>query len=258
MEFKDYYSILGVDKNASSDQIKSAYRKLAMKYHPDKNPGNKEAEQKFKEITEAHEVLSDPEKRNRYDELGANWNSYQTAQQGNYDDWFNVNANTFRNGSYSTFSADAEDIFQNMGGFSDFFKNFFGSAFTTHPGARSIKGGDYESMLHISLQEAVQGSEQIITVHDKKLRIRIVPGTTDGQVLRISGFGAPGVMGGAPGDLYITLHIDKHPFFEQRDHSLIYNLDVDIFTAVLGGTREIKNIEGKTIRIKIPPETDNS
>jgi len=255
MEFKDYYSILGVKKDASQDQIKSAYRKLAMKYHPDKNQGNKEAEQKFKEITEANEVLSDPEKRKHYDELGENWNRYQSTSQGNYDDWFSRNASTFRNGNFYTYSADAEDIFENLGGFSDFFESFFGPTFASQV-KQAVRGGDYESEIHISLQEAVNGAERQIVVHGKKLRIRIAPGTTDGQVLRLVGYGAPGSRGGRSGDLYITIRIDKHPFFEQRNHSLIYNLDIDIYTAILGGVREIKNNEGRTIRVKIPPGTD--
>ena len=262
MEFKDYYSILGVSRSASQDEIKKAYRNLAKMYHPDKKPGDKNAAERFKEITEANEVLSDPEKRARYDELGANWNQYQSTNQGAYDEWFRKQAGAFGEGNYYTYSGDAEDIFENLGGFSDFFESLFGNTFTSRQGRgrRQIhprRGTDYETNMHISLEEAVRGSKRILEIPGNRLRIRIVPGTLDGQRLRIRGKGAPGAHGGPPGDLYVTIHVDKHPHFERRNHNIIYNLDIDLYTAVLGGKQEIRTLDGKTVRVTIPKGTDN-
>jgi curved DNA-binding protein len=260
MEFKDYYQILGITKDASTDEIKKAYRKLAMQYHPDKNPGNKAAEERFKEITEAHEVLGDPEKRNKYDRMGSDFNRYQQSHAGGYEEWFDQSRDRYRGAEqYYTYSGEGEDIFENFGGFSDFFERFFGGqqSFTQRQRTtRQRKGGDYEAEMHISLEEAVKGSQRTVAVNDQDLRVRISPGTNDGQRLRLSGQGAPGIGGGARGDLYITIRIDKHPFFERRDSDLIYNLDVDLYTAVLGGSQMLRTLGGQTVRVKIPPESD--
>ncbi len=263
MEYKDYYKILGVDKDASAEDIKKAYRKLAVRYHPDKNPDNPQAAEKFREITEAHEVLGDPEKRKKYDALGSDWKRFQQNGAGNWGDWFNQYGNNYRGaGDYTSYSAGAEDIFENLGGFSDFFESIFGgggfAGSTGHRRARRPrKGGDYEADLHISLEEAANGANKTIQVGDKKLRIRIAPGTVSGQRLRLAGQGGQGIAGGPKGDLFITIHIDKHPHFEQHDRDLIYTMDVDLYTALLGGKKQFQLLNGKKINLTIPAETDN-
>lgn len=259
MEYKDYYKILGVDKTASQDEIKKAYRKLAMKYHPDRNPNDKTAEAKFKEITEANEVLSDPEKRKKYDTLGANWKQYQNTGGQGFDDFFT----NFRGGgsgqrSYR-FSGDFNDIFGGMGGgFSDFFESFFGGGGgfgrrTQHENAAV----DVEANLNVTLEDVYNGSEKQILVDGKKVKIKIQPGTKDGQKLRLRALGRSKNAGGEKGDLYLNIHILKHPFYEIKDNDLYYNLDIDFYTAVLGGKENIRTLDGKTISIKIPEGTDS-
>jgi|UniRef100_A0A832G8B9 curved DNA-binding protein len=264
MEFKDYYKILGVDKNATQEEIKRAYRKLAMKYHPDRNPGDKSAEEKFKEITEANEVLSDPEKRKKYDTLGANWKHYEHAGQG-FDDFFSQFGGAQGGGGRTyTFSGDLGDLFGNLGGFSDFFESFFGSrgrkqsGFTSQDySQQSAAGIDLEADLNITLEEAFNGGERIINVDGKKVKIKINPGTKDGQKLRLKGLGRARKQNGQRGDLYLNIHILQHPFYEIKDSDLYYNLDIDLYTAVLGGKEYIRTLDGKTISINIPEGTDS-
>lgn len=266
MEFKDYYKILGVDKNATQEEIKKAYRKLAMKYHPDRNPGDKSAEEKFKEITEANEVLSDPEKRKKYDALGSNWKQYEHAGQG-FDDFFTQFGGSQTGGGRTyTFSRDLGDLFGNLGGFSDFFESFFGSrgrrqsgGFTTEDFKQqtSQAGIDLEADLNITLEEAFNGGERIINVNGKKVKIKIAPGTKDGQKLRLKGLGRARSSKGEKGDLYLNIHILQHPFYEIKDSDLYYNLDIDLYTAVLGGKEYIRTLDGKTISINIPEGTDS-
>lgn len=260
MEFKDYYKILGVDKSASRDEIKKAYRKLAMKYHPDRNPNNKSAEDKFKAITEANEVLSDPEKRKKYDTLGANWKQYQHAGRG-FDDFFSQFGGAQRGGGTTyEFSGNLGDIFGNMGGgFSDFFESFFGSSGKGFGGrAQQQKTAiDVEANMNVTLEDVFNGSERQISVDGKKLKIKINPGTKDGQKLRLKGLGRPRNTNGEKGDLYLNIHILNHPFYEIKDSDLYYNLDVDLYTAVLGGKENIKTLDGKTISINIPEGTES-
>jgi curved DNA-binding protein len=264
MEFKDYYKILGVEKSATKEEISKAFRKLAVKYHPDKNPNNKAAEEKFKEITEAHEVLADPEKRKKYDTLGANWNQYQSTGRG-FEDFFSQFGGARRgSGTSYEFSGDFGDLFGGMGGFSDFFESFFGgrgrqarSGFSSHGFQNQPTGIDVEAGLHISLEEAFNGSERQIIIDGKKLKIKINPGTSDGQKLRLKGLGRSSVQGGGKGDLFLNIHILHHPFYEVKDGELFYNLDVDLYTAVLGGKVEIKTLDGKKISITIPEGTES-
>jgi len=263
MEFKDYYKILGVEKTATKDEISKAFRKLAVKYHPDKNPNNKAAEEKFKEITEANEVLSDPEKRKKYDALGANWRQHQSGG-GGFEDFFSQYRGGRQSGTTHEFSGDFGDLFSGMGGgFSDFFESFFGGREKSRSGFGSQGfqgqpiGVDVEADINITLEETFNGSERQIIVDGKKLKIKIHPGTQDGQKLRLKGLGRSRTSAGNKGDLYLNIHILKHPFYEIKDDELYYNLDIDLYTAVLGGKEEIKTLDGKTISINIPAGTES-
>lgn len=262
MDYKDYYKILGVDKKATQEEIKKAYRKLARKYHPDVNPNDKEAEAKFKDVNEANEVLSDEEKRKKYDTLGADWNRYQQAGgspgSGGFD-WSKY-AQQGR-GGYTRYEGNTDDLF-GAGGFSDFFSTFFGGA--AGAGARQRAGGgnmafagqDYTAEMHLSLQEAFTGTKKTITVHDKNLRITIHPGVEDGQTIRLKGNGGPGMNGGENGDLYITLRIDPDPAFTRKGNDLFMDVPVSLYKTILGGQQVINTLSGP-LKVKIKPETKN-
>ncbi|MBT8383128.1 MAG: J domain-containing protein [Ignavibacteriaceae bacterium] len=263
MEFKDYYKILGVEKSATKDEIKKAYRKLALKYHPDRNPDNKAAEEKFKEITEAHEVLSDPEKRKKYDTLGANWKQYQNTG-GGFDDFFSQfggRQSSGRGGSFE-FSGDLGDLFGNLSGFSDFFDGFFGGSRKGFGGfnrasRQNQNGQDLEATLYVPLEEAYNGATKDILINNKKLRIKIEPGTNAGTKLRLKSQGGDAIGRGIKGDLYLTIKIEKHPFYELDEEDIYYDLDIDLYTAALGGKKRITLINNKTINLDIPEGTDS-
>jgi curved DNA-binding protein len=259
MEYKDYYKTLGINKNATTEEIKKAFRQMAKKYHPDKNPGNKASEEKFKEVTEANEVLSDPEKRKKYDMLGANWKQYQSSGGANTNDW----SNQFNSGdgrrSYE-FSSDP-GMFEGTGSFSDFFESFFGGGLgnKSRSGSRTQarRGGDFESKLTVSLDEAYAGTEREFSIDGRRLKVVITPGIESGKKLRLRNQGGEGVNGGDRGDLYLTIYIDKHPLYDRKGDDLYFNLEVDLYTAMLGGKKQLKTLDGKTINITIPKETDN-
>lgn len=262
MEYKDYYKILGVEKSATQDEIKKAYRKLAMKYHPDRNQGNKTAEEKFKEITEANEVLSDPEKRKKYDTLGANWKQYQHTGGQGFDDFFTHFGGGRRGSGGATyeFSGDLGDIFGGTGGggFSDFFESFFGAGRGFSGRTQQQRTAvDVEAVLNVTLEDVFNGSEKTINVDGKKLKVKINPGIKDGQKLRLKGLGRSKTAGGTKGDLYLNIHIIQHPFYEIKDNQLYYNLDIDLYTAVLGGKENIKTLDGKTVNVSIPVGTES-
>jgi curved DNA-binding protein len=256
MEFKDYYKILGVDKSASQDEIKKVYRKLAMKYHPDRNAGNKKAEDKFKQITEANEVLGDPEKRKKYDTLGSNWKQYQSQGQGFEDFYSHFGQGGDKQYSYS---GNIDDLFGNISGFSDFFESFFGSSSSAgrQQARRGRKGQNFEATLYIPLIEAFNGTTKEISIGGKRVRVKIAPGTKDGKKLRLRGLGNEGLNGGQKGDLYLTLKIEKDPYFDLDENNLYYDLYVDLYTAVLGGKKQVITLGGKTININIPESTDS-
>lgn len=265
MEYKDYYKILGVDKSASQDDIKKAFRKLAVKYHPDKNAGNKEAEEKFKEINEANEVLSDAGKRKKYDELGENWKYYQQAGGQSQDfDWSRYanqgggGTRYYSGGDFSGFEGFGG------GGFSDFFETLFGGGgFSQGGGARrggrrsaSMRGEDMRAALSITLEEAYNGVEKLFTIDGQSIKLKIKPGIPDGQVLKLQGKGYAGSGGGAHGDLLLSITIEKDSRFERKGADLYKDINVDIVTAELGGKAEVKTFKG-TVKVNIAKETDN-
>ncbi len=261
MEFKDYYKILGVEKSATKEEISRAFRKLAVKYHPDKNPNNKSAEEKFKEITEAHEVLSDPEKRKKYDALGSNWNQYQTSG-GGFEDFFSQYGGRRKGGTSFEYSGDLGDMFGGTSGFSDFFESLFGQRSGRQSdffgsSRRKEKGQDFEATLYISLEEAYNGTTKEVIINGKKLRVKITPGTKDGDKLRLKDLGGASQSGNVKGDLYLTIKIERHPFYEIDNDDLYYDLTIDLYAAVLGGKKNINLINGKTINLNIPKGTDN-
>src|SRR5690554_226304 len=255
MDFKDYYSVLGVDKKASQAEIKKAYRKLALKYHPDKNPGDKAAEERFKEIAEAHDVLSDPEKRKKYDELGSNWKQYENAGSGPFG----------RAGSYKrreTYGdVNPEDYFGGGSGFSDFFESFFGSM-----GAGRMSEGDFSfgfdsppqdltGEIPIDLHEAYHGAERIVDLGGEKIKVKIKPGAYEGLKLRIKGKGTQG-RGTVRGDLYLRVKVLPSQGYERKGDDLYIEQPVDVFTALRGGKQEVNSISGR-MNIKIDECTPN-
>ena len=265
MDYKDYYQILGVSRDATTDEIKKAYRKLAAKYHPDKNPGDKSAEEKFKEINEAKEVLTDPEKRKLYDQFGKDWEYYkQAGAQGNFD-WskYAQQQGGGRTYTYSGNIEDMEDLFGG-GGFSDFFDLLFGGGGgartrTRHGRTRtrptSQKGQDYAAEVFISLEEAYHGTSRQLNVDGQTIKINLKPGVADGQKLKVSGKGGPGIAGGQKGDLYITVKVYPHPLFERKGDDLYTDVKVDLYTAVLGGKVEVNTFKGK-VKVDIAPGTN--
>lgn len=255
MAFVDYYKVLGVDKNASIDDIKKAYRKLARKYHPDLNPDNKEAHRTFQQINEANEVLSDPEKRKKYDQYGENWKhgeEYERARQAQSQAYSNSGQNY--GGGFS--SEDFGDF--NESGFSDFFESLFGRGTRSRNGNNSVKyrGQDFNAELHLTLQQAANTHQQVINVNDKKIRITINAGVENGQVIKLKGHGGPGINGGPNGDLYITFIIDEDPKFKRSGNNLYTTQPLNLYTAVLGGDVMVDTLNG-TLKVKVKPETQN-
>ncbi|MBI1343543.1 MAG: DnaJ domain-containing protein [Terrimonas sp.] len=242
MDFIDYYKVLGVPKNASEEEIKKAYRKLARKLHPDLNPNDKQAHQKFQQVNEANEVLSDPEKRKKYDQYGKDW---QHAEQ--FEQQKRQQARQQETGGQAFSSFDEDN-------FSDFFTSMFGSS-----GRRSqakFRGQDFHAELTLSLQDAMETHQQVLHVDGKKIRITIPAGVENGQVIKLKGHGAPGVNGGPAGDLYITFVIPPHPVFKRSGNDLFTNVTIDLYTALLGGDITVETLQGK-LKLKVNPETQN-
>jgi curved DNA-binding protein len=260
MDYKDYYKILGVDKKASQDEIKKAYRKLAVKYHPDKNPGNKEAEERFKEIGEAYEVLGDAEKRKKYDSLGVNWKNFQSGQA--YSGGNPFGKFDFGNGSEYV-EVDMNDFMNGNNQFSDFFNAFFGggrraksSNFGSGSWGNFQQAADYETNIELTLEEAFHGTSRIIQLENEKIRIKINPGVRDGQTLRVKGKGQKASNGQNSGDLYVKIKVLNHPKFERKENDLYTTQKIDLFTAVLGGEIIVETI-GSKVKLPIPPGTQN-
>lgn len=259
MAFIDYYKILGINKTASQDDIKKAYRKLARKYHPDLNPDDKEANKQFQQINEANEALSDPEKRKKYDEYGEHWKNadqFEHARQSQGQRSNRSQDNPFA-GSAGGHSAEDFGGFGNGGDFSDFFESMFGnSGGRQGRGQVKYKGQDYQAELKLQLLDAYKTHKQTLTVNGKNLRITIPAGIADGQVIKLSGQGGPGKNGGPNGDLYITFNITEHPVFKRLGDDLYINKEIDLYTAVLGGEVTVDTLDGK-VKLKVTAGTQH-
>jgi curved DNA-binding protein len=247
MDYKDYYKILGVERNASEDEIRKSYRKLAMQYHPDRNPNDKQAEERFKEINEAYQVLSDPQKRGHYDRLGSDYSNWQ--RRGAPGD-FNWDQYGGFPGGVRVEYGDIDDLFGGAGGFSDFFRTIFGR------GAEGAGGGTrtrqqpqgYQQELEITLEEAFNGTTRLLQSDGKQKQVRIPAGVRTGSKVRVAGAGPNGL------DLYLIVDVKDDPRFERRGNDLHTTATVNVFTAVLGGEAEVETLSGK-VKLNIPAGT---
>jgi curved DNA-binding protein len=272
MDFIDYYKVLGVSKTATQDEIRSTYRKLARKHHPDLNPNDKEANKKFQQINEANEVLSDPEKRKKYDQYGKDWQhaeEFEKAQQsagqrrsrgagragGGFEEEGAFAGEGFGGGPQG-FNANFGD--NDNGEFSDFFESLFGrSARGAGGGGRAtFRGQDYQAELQLTLADAAATHQQVLTVNGKNIRITIPAGVENGQVIKLKGHGAPGTNGGPDGDLYITFSVTEDPRWRRDGNDLYAKAAPDLYTAMLGGEITVETLNGK-VKLKIKPETPN-
>ena len=260
MAYIDYYKVLGVERNATQDDIKNAYRKLARKYHPDLNPNDPTAKDKFQEINEANEVLSDPEKRKKYDAYGENWKHADEfeAQQQAYRAQQQANGN--RQGEY-WYSTDGEHFTSGFGGnasgFSDFFEELFGHRGATGGRTRGgFRGQDIEAELQLSLREAAVTHKQTFSINGETLRITVPAGVANGQVIKLKGHGGKGMNGGPDGDLYITFAVSDDPAFKRKDNDLYTDVNIDLYTAVLGGDVTVNTLDGQ-VKLKVRPGTQN-
>src|SRR5450631_1964220 len=244
MAYTDYYKILGLSKSATEEDIKKSYRKLARKLHPDLNPNDKDAHKKFQQINEANEVLSDPEKRKKYDQYGEDWKNAEQFEKAAQSEG---HAGSRRHTQH-------DDAFSEFGGgeYSDFFEQMFGS------GRRSAKfrSRDYQAELRLSLRDAAKTHTQTLTVNEKNIRITIPAGVEDGQVIKLKDHGAPGVNGGPNGDLYITFAITNHTKFKRLKNDVYTTVDLDFYIAILGGEIMVDTLSGK-VKLKVMPETQN-
>lgn len=250
MAYIDYYKVLGIDKKASQEEIKKAYRKLARKYHPDLNPDDKEANKMFQQINEANEALSDPDKRKKYDEYGENWkhaDQFESRGQGAGNPFGGSRSGGFGGGASSFGGGD----------FSDFFESMFGGGGSrqSRNNAR-FKGQDQQAELRISFKDASQTHKQTVTVNGKSLRITIPAGISSGQVIKLKAQGGEGSNGGPNGDLFITITVNDDPIFKRLGDDLYETKQIDLYTAVLGGDVTIDTLDGK-VRLKVPAGTQN-
>ncbi len=246
MDFIDYYKTLGVEKKATTDVIKKAYRKLARKYHPDLNPNDKESERKFKEINEAHEVLSHPENRKKYDEYGKDWK---------HADEFTKQRQQQSQGRTQSQSQGGQSYSESD--FSDFFESMFGGAGGRRSsGSVQYKGQDFNAELHLKLKDVYESQKQVLTVNGGNIRLTIPAGVQDGQVIKIPGKGGKGMNGGPNGDLFIRFAVENNTLFQREGDNLYRNIDLDVYTAILGGYITTDTFDGK-VKLKIAAGTDN-
>ena len=277
MQYKDYYKILGVSKDATEKEIKKAYRNLARKYHPDANPDDPKAEERFKEINEAHEVLSDPEKRRKYDQFGSQWQNYARAGGGNVDDFVRQwSSGQPGRGGVHTRTVSPEEFAQmfggGAGGFSDFFETLFGggmrgggfdpfggsgrgAAYTQTP-SRPVRGRDIEQPVEISLEEAYRGATRILQHNGERLEVKIPRGVKTGSRVRVAGKGEPGLNGGPPGDFYLRVKVLPHPRFTREGDDLRVKVPVDVYTLMLGGEVQVPTLD-RPLMLTIPAGTQN-
>ena len=250
MDYKDYYKILGVERNASEDEIRKAYRKMAMQYHPDRNPNDKQAEERFKEINEAYQVLNDPTKRSHYDRLGSDYSTWQRrGGQGDFN-WGDYAGGT--PGGTRVNMEDFEDLFGGAGGFSDFFRTIFGRGMEgagtgTRTSTRQQPQG-YQQELEITLEEAFQGATRLLQSDGKQKQVRIPAGVRTGSKVRVAGAGPNGL------DLYLIVEVKEDPRFERRGNDLHTTATVNVFTAILGGEAEVETLSGK-VKLNVPAGT---
>ena len=269
MEFKDYYAALGVQKNASADEIKRAYRKLARTHHPDVNPDDLAAERRFKELNEANEVLGDPEKRQKYDELGANWRMYEQAGPGGASPAgggapFTGQWSTGAPGGFRTVSPEeAEELFGGTSPFSDFFQAFFSGGDQGDARRRPVarRGRDVEHPITLTLEEAHDGTTRRLSLETgdraRRVEVKIPPGVSDGSRVRVAGEGEPGTRSAAAGDLYLRVRQTPHTTFTRRGQDLHVDVAVSVTTAVLGGSVPVPRLRGKPLALKIPVATQH-
>ena len=245
MDYVDYYKLLGIEKSATQKDIKSAYRKLARKYHPDLNPNDKDAKRKFQQINEANEVLSDPEKRKKYDQYGKDWQHSDQFEQQN---------------QYRQQNSGQKKYAQTQSGedFSDFFESLFGGGASGFGKTRQAKfrGEDFTTELNLELTDAYKSHKRTLNVNGEKIRINIPAGIENGQTIKIAGHGGKGKNGGPDGDLYITFTIANHPRFKRLGNDLYTSIDLDLYRAVLGGDLTLDTLDGK-VKLKVKPETQN-
>lgn len=249
MAFIDYYKILGIDKSATEAEVKKAYRKLARKYHPDLNPNDKEAEQKFKEVNEANEVLSHPENRKKYDQYGEDWKHSEEFEKSRQQQQSRRGTQQGDFGGFGGFSGG--------GDFSDFFESMFGGRSS---GGRSrtaaAKGSDFNAELHLNLKDVYTTHKRELTINGKKIRLTIPAGVENGQIIKISGMGGEGLNGGPKGDLYLTFTIENNTKFKLEKHNLYSTVDLDLYSAILGGEITVDTFDGK-VKLKVMPATQN-
>jgi len=249
MAFIDYYKILGIDKSATEAEVKKAYRKLARKYHPDLNPNDKEAEQKFKEVNEANEVLSHPENRKKYDQYGEDWKHSEEFEKSRQQQQSRRGTQQGDFGGFGGFSGG--------GDFSDFFESMFGGR---SAGGRSrtaaAKGSDFNAELHLNLKDVYTTHKRELTINGKKIRLTIPAGVENGQIIKISGMGGEGLNGGPKGDLYLTFTIENNTKFKLEKHNLYSTVDLDLYSAILGGEITVDTFDGK-VKLKVMPGTQN-
>ena len=245
MEFIDYYKILNLDKSASDADIKKAYRKLAREHHPDLNPNDKEAHKRFQQINEANEVLSDPEKRKKYDQYGKDWKHAEQFEQARQEQGRAQGFGGSGGPAYESFDDDR---------FSDFFESLFGTG--SHRTEARFRGQDIQAQLQLTLTEAYTTHQQTFSINGKNVRITVPAGIEDGQVIKLKGHGGPGRNGGPNGDLYITFSIRNDSNVKRSGNDLYINVPIDLYTAVLGGEQVIDTLGGK-LKLKVNPETQN-